>query len=139
MSNDRKLMKVMSLILLAWSLVIFVYDALCIMTVANNGWPVAGFILVASYTFQGLFGVWTGMAGVKGANTPSRSARFNVGAAILSLYELFCLVFTIVMGQDLGGRVFGEDIPSIVLEVVALVVCVAGWVLGRRVLEASKK
>lgn len=37
MSNDRKLMKVMSLILLAWSLVIFVYDALCIVTVATNG------------------------------------------------------------------------------------------------------
>lgn len=139
MSNDRKLMKVMSLILLAWSLVIFVYDALCIVTVANNGWPPVGLILVASYTFQGLFGVWTGMAGVKGANTPSRSGKFNVGAAILSLYELFCLVFTLVMGQDFGGRVLGEDIPSIVLEVVALVVCAAGWVLGRRVLEASKK
>ena len=139
MSNDRKLMKVMSLILLAWSLVIFVYDALCIVTVATNGWHSAGFVLVASYTFQGLFGIWTGMAGVKGANTPLRSGRFNVGAAILSLFELFCLVYTLVVGHDLGGRVLGEDIPSIVLEVVALIVCAAGWMFGRRVLEASKK
>lgn len=94
---------------------------------------------MASYTFQGLFGIWTGMAGVKGANTPSRSGRFNVGAAILSLFELFCLVYTLVVGHDLGGRVLGEDIPSIVLEVVALIVCAAGWMFGRRVLEASKK
>lgn len=139
MSNDRKLMKVMSLILLAWSLIIFVYDALCIVTVATNGWQLPGFILVASYTFQGLFGVWVGMAGVKGANTPSRSGRFNVGAIILGLFELISLVFTLVVGEDFGGRALGTDIPSLVLTVVALVVCIAGWILGRRVLEASKK
>lgn len=139
MSQDRKLMKVMSIILLFWALLIFVYDAICITVVAQNGWQWQGIVLVALYSFQGFFGISCGMAGVRGANAPSRANTYNIQAAILGIYELISLIYTIVVQADFGGRPLGSDIPSLVLTMVPLIVCIAGWILGRRVFEASKK
>lgn len=137
MSNDQKVMKVASLVLLAWSLAVLVFDVIAIVTVASGGWGVGGFLLVILYTFEGLFGFWVGMKGVKGANTPSKAGTFNVGALILALVEVFCLIFTLVTGTDVAGRALADDVPMVVLECIALAACLAGWFAGRRVLTVA--
>lgn len=137
MSSDQKVMKVASLVLLAWSLVVLVLDVVAIVTVAGGGWGVGGILLVILYTFEGLFGFWVGMKGVKGANTPSKAGTFNVGALILALVEVFCLIYTLVTGADFAGRALSENVPMLVLECIALAACLVGWFAGRKVLTAA--
>lgn len=143
MSTDRKVMKVVSLCLLAWAIVMIVLDVLAVVAAVGEGFGPGDFVWIVLLTFLGLFGFWVGMAGVRGANTPSRSGRFNVGAIILGLITLIDVILTLVSGNGIAGTIAGPeaqgDIVNLLLSVVAFVLCAIGWFMGSRVLEASKK
>lgn len=143
MSTDRKVMKVVALCLLAWAIVMIVLDVMAIMAAVGEGFGPGDLIWVVLLTFLGIFGFWVGMAGVRGANTPSRSGRFNAGALILGLVCLVDGVLTFATGNGIAATIAGPeaqgDMVNLCLSVVGFVLCAIGWFEGRRVLEASKK
>jgi hypothetical protein len=132
MSQERKVMKVLALVMFAWAVVMLVLDVVGIVVAAGEGFTAGSTAYVVLDTCAALFGFWIFMKGVQGANTPSKAAPFIKACIIMCVYQVLYIAFSIFM-----GGVASITRGDVVFGVLALVVCLAGWRYGKAVLEAA--
>lgn len=138
MSQERKVLKALSLVLLVWSIGVLVFDFFLITKTAQDGWPGAGVLMVCATTLQALMGFWVGMRGVKAANVPSTSESVIAGSLILSVIEAVLILFYLLAFVDAGLVAIEADLPMFCMMVTGLVVALFVRVYGKRVLSASQ-
>jgi hypothetical protein len=132
MSQERKVMKVLALVMFAWAVVMLVLDVVGIVVAAGEGFGAGSTAYIVLDTCAALFGIWIFMKGVQGANTPSKAGPFIKACIIMCVYQVLYIAFSLFMG-GLAAITRGD----VVFGVLALVICLAGWRYGKAVLEAS--
>ena len=131
MSTERKIVKVLSIVVLLLAVMAFVPGMKVFVTGAAG---TSGFKLFEG-AFDIVFGVANfalGVLGIKGANTPSRMGPFATLSLVCAIAVAACLTVALTY--------FGSTAISFLPVIVPYLAClVAGFILGRKVLAKTQK
>ena len=138
MSQNQKALKIGSIVLLAWALVVFIEDCFFIGVVGSNNWPGDGILMIVLFSFLVLLAFWVGIKGALGANTPSKANSAVAGGVILSLYLAIVVLMFVLAFIDEGKQAIDGDWPFFIVVTFGLFTALFVWSKAKKVFEKSK-
>ena len=139
MSQDRKSMKVISLLCILWGLFSAIFTLLVIIEASSNGWTALSGAFAVGTFVQTVLGIYVASAGVKGANTPSKALPFMLSSIAFGLLEVLFLIAVFLLFQVEDPSALFAGWWGLVLAVLAAILGFRGSFVGRRVYRASLK
>lgn len=133
MTQERKILKIISLLTLAWSLVAIVFDVIIITSAVGLGWDTENTLMVLYTSFVALFSFYTGVRGAQGANVPSRVGSYTATSLILLLCIAVFLILSVLVNMQLEFSGIGQELPYLLFIVAGLILNGIGWLYGRKI------